>query len=138
MTRLGIVGSNYGRMVQLPAFRADPRCTVVALAGSNEARTRELAQVAQVPKAYGDWRALIDDEEVDAVAIATPPGLQTEIALAALANGKPVFAEKPLARTLGDARSLLQAAEQSKRPTMVDFNFTQVMGWLRAKEMSGI
>ena len=135
MTRLGIVGSNYGRMVQLPAFRVDPRCTVVALAGSNAARTRELARAAGVPKAYGDWRALVDDEEIDAVAIATPPSLQAEIALAALARGKPVFAEKPLARTLTDARSMLRAAEQSKQPTMVDFNFTTIMSWLRAKAM---
>ena len=42
MIRLGIVGSNYGRTVLLPAFRADPRCEVVALAGSDAARTAEL------------------------------------------------------------------------------------------------
>ena len=59
--RLGIVGSNYGRTVQLPAFRADPRCEVMALAGSDAARTAELARAADVPKAYGDWRALVED-----------------------------------------------------------------------------
>jgi predicted dehydrogenase len=55
--RLGIVGTNYGRTVQLPAFRADPRCEVVTLAGSNMARTVELAQAAGVPKAHGFNRA---------------------------------------------------------------------------------
>ena len=43
MIRLGIVGTNYGRNVLLPAFRADPRCQVVALAGSDAGRTAELA-----------------------------------------------------------------------------------------------
>lgn len=135
MTRLGIIGCNYGRLVQLPAFRADPRCKVVALAGSNAARTRELAQAVQVPKAYGDWRALVKDADVDAVAIATPPSLQAEIVLAALALGKPVFAEKPLASTLPDAGAILRAAAESRQPTMVDFSFHQIVSWLRAKAM---
>jgi len=135
VTRLGIIGCNYGRTVQLPAFRADARCRVVALAGSDVTRTRELAEAAQVAKAYGDWRALVEDEDVDAIAIATPPALQTEIALAALKRGKPVFAEKPLARTLADAQAMQRAAEASGRPTMVDFNFPEIAAWHRAKAL---
>ena len=135
MIRLGIVGSNYGRLVQLPAFRADPRCQVVALAGSDQARTAELARAAGVPKAYGGWRALVEDVNVDAVAIPTLPSLQAQVATAALALGKPVFAEKPLAGDLPSARAMLRQAEQAAKPTMVDFNFTQIIAWLRAKEL---
>jgi predicted dehydrogenase len=91
--RLGIVGTNYGRTVQLPAFRADPRCEVIALAGSNSARTAELARAAGVPKAYGDWRGLVEDKDVQVVAIAILPSLQAQIAIHALKLGKPVFAE---------------------------------------------
>lgn len=135
MIRLGIVGSNYGRLVQLPAFRADPRCEVVALAGSDAARTAERAREVGILKAYGDWRALVDDKDVDAVAIATLPSLQPAIAMRALELGKAVFAEKPMASDLAGARAMLQRAEASKAPTMIDFNFHQIMAWLRAKEM---
>lgn len=135
MIRLGIVGSNYGRTVQLPAFRADPRCEVVAIAGSDAARTAERARAANVPKAYGNWRALVEDKDVQAVAIATLPSLQAQIALRALELGKPVFAEKPLASDLASARAMLAAADASRLPTMIDFNFTQIMAWLRAKDM---
>lgn len=135
MIRLGIVGSNYGRTVQLPAFRMDKRCAVVALAASSEERAREVAAQARVDKGYGGWRALVEDPEVDAVAIATLPALQAQIAISALKLGKPVFAEKPMASTLADARAMLEAARQSGKPTMVDFNFTQIMAWLKAKEM---
>lgn len=135
MIRLGIVGVNYGRTVLLPAFRADPRCGVAALAGRDEARTAEHAHKAGVAKAYGDWRALIADSDIDAVAIATVPSLQTEIALAALKAGKPVFAEKPMASTLIEARAMRDAATASGLPTGVDFNFHQIMAWQRAKAM---
>lgn len=133
--RLGIVGVNYGRTVLMPAFRADVRCEVVALCGSSESRAAEHARAAGVPKAYGDWRALIADRDIDAVAIATVPSLQTEIALAALKAGKPVFAEKPMASTLDEARAMLDAANASGLPTGVDFNFHQVMAWQKAKAM---
>ncbi len=135
MIRLGIVGSNYGRTVQLPAFRADPRCEVVALAGSNEARTVDLARAANVPKGYGDWRALVEDADVQVVAIATLPSLQAQIAIRALELGKPVFIEKPMASDLGQARAMLDKARQSGLPTMIDFNFHQIMSWQRAKDM---
>ena len=131
--RIGIVGTNYGRTVQLPAFRMDKRCEVVALAGSDEARAAELARAANVAKGYGDWRALVEDRNVDAVAIATMPALQAKVAVAALALSKPVFAEKPMASTLADARAMLSAAQG--KPTMIDFNFPQVMAWQRAKTL---
>jgi predicted dehydrogenase len=133
--RLGIVGSNYGRTVQLPAFRADPRCTVVALAGTDPARTAERARAAGVPKGYGDWRALVEDKDVQAVAIATLPSLQAQVALRALELGKPVFAEKPMASDLAGARTMLKQATKSGLPTMIDFNFHQIMSWQRAKAM---
>jgi predicted dehydrogenase len=133
--RLGIVGTNYGRTVQLPAFRADPRCQVIALASRDAARTAELARAAGVAKGYGGWRALVEDPDVQAVAIATLPSLQAQIATAALALGKPVFIEKPMANNLAAALAMLRQAKQSGLPTMIDFNFTQIMAWLRAKTM---
>jgi predicted dehydrogenase len=133
--RLGIVGSNYGRTVQLPAFRADSRCTVVALAGRDAARTAERAREADIPKAYGDWRALVEDKDVQAVAIATLPSLQAQIASRALELGKPVFAEKPMAGDLAAAHAMLTQAAASGLPTMMDFNFPQIVSWQRAKRM---
>lgn len=135
MIRVGIVGVNYGRLVLLPAFRIDPRCEIMALAGSNEARAAEHARAAGVPKAYGDWRTLIDDKDIDAVVIATTPALQTQVSLAALKAGKPVFAEKPMASTLDEARAMLDAANASGLPTGIDFNFHEIAAWRRAKAM---
>ena len=132
---VGIVGCNYGRTVLLPAFRADPRCEVVALAGTDAVRTAELARAADVARGLGDWRALVEDPAVAVVAIAVPPELQPEVARRALDRGKPVFVEKPLAADLAGAEAMLAAARKAARPTVIDFNFPELPSWRRAKEI---
>jgi predicted dehydrogenase len=131
--RLGIVGCNYGRAVHVPAFRLDPRCEVTAIAGSDATRTAEVARAANVPQSFGDWRQLVDSNAVDAVAIAVPPRLQADVAVHALALGKPVFAEKPMAADLEGADRMLRQAGST--PTMIDFNYTEVNAWKTAKAM---
>ncbi len=131
--RVGIVGCNYGRTVLLPAFRTDPRCEVVALAGTDAARTAELARAANVARGGGDWAALVED--VDAVAIAVPPSRQPEIARRALEQGKAVFVEKPLAADLAGAEAMLESARKGGRPAMIDFGFPEIAAWQRAKAM---
>jgi predicted dehydrogenase len=133
--RVGIVGCNFGRAVHLPAFRADQRCRVVALAGRGAARTAGLAAESGIPHGFGDWRELIEHPDVDAISIATLPELQPQIAIAALTRGKPVFAEKPLASDLPQAEAMLRLAKSSGRTTMVDFNFTEILCWRKAKEI---
>src|SRR5579872_812174 len=133
MVGIGIVGCNYGRLVQLPAFRLDPRCRVVALAGRDAARTAELARGEHIPLAFGTWEQLVEHPDVGAVCIATDPGLQPQIAIRALELGKPVFAEKPMAADLAGAQRMVRAAEASGRMAMVDFNFCEIPSWARAK-----
>jgi predicted dehydrogenase len=132
---IGIVGCNYGRLVQLPAFRLDPRCRVVALAGRDAARTAELARAEAVPLAFGNWEQLVEHPDVDAVCVATEPGLQPQIAIRALELGKPVFAEKPIAADVAAAERMVSAAEASGRTTMVDFNFCEILSWRKAKAL---
>lgn len=135
MIGVGIVGCNYGRNVLLPAFRSDPRCEVVALAGTDVARTAELARAANVARGFGDWRALVEDGGVAAVAIAVPPYLQPTVARRALELGKPVFVEKPLAADLAGGYAMLVSAQRSGRPTIIDFNFPELPAWRSAKAM---
>lgn len=135
MIRIGIIGCNHGRLVHLPAFRRDPRCAVVALAGRDAARTAELAVAANIPLAFGDWTELVEHPDVDAVAIAMPPALQPAIAIRALELGKPVFAEKPMAAGLADARAMARAAADSGVAAMVDFNFSAIPVWRKARTL---
>src|SRR5262245_18222418 len=133
MIGVGIVGCNYGSTVLVPAFRQDPRCEVVALAGTDAARTAELARAANVARGVGSWQAVLEERAVAVIAIAVPPDLQPAIAQRALELGKPVILEKPLAADLAGARAILEAARKSNRPTIIDFNFPELPSWRRAK-----
>ena len=109
------------------------RCQVVALAGSDATRAAELAHAAGVPRGVGNWRVLVDDPLIDAIAIAVPPDLQPEIAMRALDRGKPVFVEKPLAADLAGAKAMLERAHSAGVPGMIDFNFPELATWQRAR-----
>ena len=86
------------------------------------ARTDSTAE--KYRKAYGfktatsDWRVLVKDPAVEAVIIATPQTEHREIAMAAFAEGKPVFCEKPLGASINDATEMTDAAEASGLPNI--------------------
>jgi predicted dehydrogenase len=84
------------------------------------ANNRELAtayreHARQVPTAYGEYRALVDDPAVDAVIVTTPPFLHHAVTLAALRAGRHVLCEKPLAVSLREADEMTDAAQRADR-----------------------
>ncbi len=89
--------------------------------------TDELAKAAQTSfgfrRASGDWRTLLDDPAIDIVDITAPNALHKEMALAALAAGKHVYCEKPLAPRADDAAEMARAAAISGLCTQVGFNY---------------
>lgn len=121
--RAGLIGAGFIGPWHVDAIRRLGHVEVAALAGSDlpraEARARELA----IPRAYGDWRSLIEDPDIDVVHIATPNRLHHPIALAAIANGKHVVCDKPLADTVEQARELLAAANTAGVFHAVTFNY---------------
>jgi predicted dehydrogenase len=119
----------------VPAFRADSRTEVVAIAARGEARAQAAAQTLGIPRFVDDWRRLLDAGCLDALAIAAPPEVQSEIANAALERGLHVFAEKPLALTLDGARRLARVAAQSGRAHAIDFNFREIAAIRKAREL---
>ncbi|MEV8592839.1 Gfo/Idh/MocA family oxidoreductase [Streptomyces sp. NPDC052012] len=85
-----------------------------------------------------DWRALVERDDVDLVDICTPGDSHAEIALAALAAGKHVLCEKPLANTVAEAEAMARAAEEAAargRLAMVGFNYRRVPATALARRM---
>lgn len=132
---IGIIGSGFGVIGLLPAFGSIKNCNVVALcAKPSEPLTRYLAHTSE-RKIYTDWRLMLENEDLDAVAIAVVPSVQYHITKAAIEKGLHVFAEKPLAANLRQARELLALAQKQKITHGIDFMFPETPEWEKVKEL---
>jgi predicted dehydrogenase len=117
---IGVIGCGIGSW-HLDGYAEDKRACVIALAGQDD-RCAQLANDHGVPHVYSDHRELLTRPDIDAVSIAVPNFLHAPIGLDALAAGKHVLMEKPLANTVEDAERLVRAAEESGLVLGIVFN----------------
>lgn len=114
MIGVGIIGLGFGERVHLAGFRRlEPDVRVVGAYSPSRS----------IGRRYAAWEELVADPDVQLVSIATPPAAHAGPALAAIAYGKAVLCEKPLAAHLGDAEAMAAAAREAGVPTLVDFEF---------------
>jgi len=82
-----------------------------------------------------DWRAVVNAKDVDLIDICTPNDTHAEIAIAAAKAGKMIVCEKPLARDVREAATMVRAIEKAKVPNMVWFNYRRVPAISLAKQL---
>ncbi|MGW3950377.1 Gfo/Idh/MocA family protein [Streptomyces sp. NPDC004752] len=122
-----------GRVFDLPR-----RPVLGAICGRDGAAVRAAADRHGWASAETDWRALIARDDIDLVDICTPGDSHAEIALAALAAGKHVLCEKPLANTVAEATAMTRAAEEAAargQLAMVGFNYRRLPATALARRM---
>ena len=110
--RIGIIGAGDNtRRRHIPGFRPLESVELVGVVNRTPESTARAAEEFGIGKTYNDWRALIDDTDVDAVLIGTWPNLHCEATCAALEAGKHVLCEARMARNLTEARQMLAASK---------------------------
>jgi predicted dehydrogenase len=117
--RVGVIGTGFGSRVQIPAFRANPRVEVVAVASSQPGKARKVADGFGIPHAFDAWADLVR-ADLDLVSITAPPDLHRPATLAAAAARRHVLCEKPMALSTGEAAEMLAAAEQAGVRHVID------------------
>lgn len=136
--RVALVGAGaFGRFC-IDAYNRSSDLEVVAVA---DPLPDALAQVhARSARLEPDWRAVIEDREVEVVHLATPPYLRGDIVFAALEAGKSVFCEKPLALSLDEADAMIRASQRSGTALGVNYvmRFQPAYRLLEALAGSGI
>lgn len=115
--RVGIVGVGWGALVHAPAFRAVPEFELVALCSRQEERVRAAGQRLGIGDLATDWRSFVQRDDLDLISVTTPVGLHVDVSTAALAAGKHVLCEKPIALSAVDARRLYEAGLRSGKAT---------------------
>jgi predicted dehydrogenase len=120
---MGLVGAGFVGPHHVDAVRRLGFVDIVAVAASSEASGRQKADALGARRGYGTYQALIDDPDVHVVHNATPNHLHYEVTSAALARGKHVISDKPLAMTAAESRRLVEEAARAGVVTAVTFNY---------------
>jgi predicted dehydrogenase len=106
--RWGIIGcGNVTEVKSGPGFQKAQNSSLVAVMRRNGQLAQDYAQRHGVPKWYDNGQALIDDSDVDAIYVATPPSSHREYTIMAARAGKPVYVEKPMAMNFGECQEMI-------------------------------
>ena len=136
--RWGIIGCGDVTEVKSgPGLRQAEGSELVAVMRRDRGKARDYARRHGVPRWYDDAGALIGDEGVDAVYVATPPDSHPEYTLRAAAAGKPVYVEKPMARTAAEGEEMVRACRGAGVPLFVAYYRRRLPLHLKVGELLG-
>ena len=116
--RLGVVGLSRGRRL-CEAFAKQDDAELVYLCDTDEKRLADARNRIKADKTVADFRKILDDSTIDAVAIATPDHWHTPMAILAIQAGKHVYVEKPISHNICEGRLLIDAAKKHDRVVQV-------------------
>ncbi len=135
--RWGILSTaKIAREKVIPAMQQSMLCNIVAIASRDLQMAEKVAKQLSIPKAYGNYEALLNDPEVDAVYIPLPNNLHLEWAIKAIAADKHVLCEKPIGLDVEEAIQLRKAAvEKPHLKVMEAFMYRFHPQWLLVKNL---
>jgi len=134
--RWGIIGC--GSVTETksgPGFQKAQNSALMAVMRRAGQLAKDYAQRHNVPHWYDTPEALINDPQVDAIYIATPPSSHKEYTLLAAAAGKPVYVEKPMALNHAECLEMLEACQSAKTPLFVAYYRRALARFLKIKEL---
>lgn len=134
--RWGIIGCGDVTEVKSgPGLQKATHSALVAVMRRNGDLAADYARRHGVPKWYDDAQALIDDPEVDAVYVATPPSTHKHYTLAAARAGKPVYVEKPMALDYAECQEMIAACATAGVPLFVAYYRRRLPRFVKIKEL---
>jgi predicted dehydrogenase len=134
--RWGIIGCGDVTEVKSgPGFQQASHSQLVAVMRRNGDMAKDYARRHGVPRWYDSAAALIDDPDVDAVYIATPPAFHKEYTLLSAQAGKPVYVEKPMALNFQECQQMIDACQAADVPLFVAYYRRALARFLNIKQL---
>jgi predicted dehydrogenase len=132
----GIIGcGNVTELKSGPAFNKVGHSRLVAVMRRDGKKAGDYAKRHGVPKWYDNADQLINDPDVNAIYIATPPDTHASYAIAAMNAGKPVYVEKPMARNYEECSEMIRVSEKTGMPLFVAYYRRSLPAFLKVKEL---
>jgi predicted dehydrogenase len=135
IVKVGVVGCGYWGPNLVRNFRQSPDCNLKVLCDASDTRLGHMRRLYPELTTINKFEDLLNDNELDAIVIATPVRFHYTMAKAALSVGKHVFIEKPMARTEAESAELVELAERQGLVLMVGHTFLFSPAVRRMKEI---
>lgn len=135
--KVAIFGTGFMGRVHTESLRRLGNVEVVGVAGSTAERARKFAEEVSIDWSTGDYRELLEDQEIDAVHICSPNSLHYEMTMRSLERGKHVVCEKPLASTIEEAHDMIALARSKDLANCTLYNirsYPQLQNLRRMRE----
>ena len=135
---LGIIGLGSIGVLHLDNCLKLSNANLIAVSDTSR-KAQNLAKSAGVKKIYGDYEQLLSDKEIDAVIISLPTHLHFECAIKAAENKKHILLEKPIARSVSEAKDIVSASQKNSVKLMIGYplRFNPIFYGLKQKIDSG-
>jgi predicted dehydrogenase len=130
----GVVGVGVQGSGHAQCAATAPNATLVAVCDLNEERARSVGLQYGARHVFSDYHDLFACDEIEAVSLVLPDHLHREVAVAALAAGKHVLLEKPMATTVADAEAILAAQQASGKQLMVNWSNRWMHAFAQTKD----
>lgn len=132
----GIIGvGDVCEVKSAPAMNLIEGSEIVAVMRRNAEKAADYARRHKIDTWYADADELINDPNVNAIYIATPPGFHKEYTVKAAKAGKPVYVEKPMARTHAECQEMVSACHEAGVPLFVAYYRRALPNFLKVKEL---
>jgi predicted dehydrogenase len=132
---IGIIGTGFGRKVQIPSFLECEGARIVSIASAHAKNAESTAKEFDVAHWTDDWRDTLSHEEVDLVCITTPPDTHYQMTLFAIKKGKHILCEKPMAMNEAEAREMTEKAKEKQILALIDHELRFQEGRQKAFEI---
>ncbi len=122
-TKIAVIGlGGIAQLVHLPILSKLMNVQISTVVDRNKNQLNSVGDIFKIEKRYTDHKEMLDNEELDAVIIATPTNTHLEIALDCLKANKHILIEKPIARSVSEAKQINAASKKYKKQVMVGMN----------------
>ena len=134
--RWGVLGAaGIAAKAVIPAIQSSRLGHVTAIASRDAGKAREMAARFGIAKAYGSYEELLADPDIDAIYNPLPNHLHVPLTIKALAHGKPVLCEKPIALNAAEAMELADAQKAAGLPVAEAFMVRHHPQWKTARDI---
>lgn len=134
--RWGVLGvGDVCEVKSAPAMQLIDQSELVAVMRRNGAKAKDYAQRHQVPKWYDKADDLINDPDINAIYIATPPNAHKELTIKAISARKPVYVEKPMALSFAECQQMIDASQKMEVPLYVAYYRRTLPNFIKLKAL---